>query len=99
MRPISGLLVLFAISVIGAETRKTPWTTSRVTGAPEAPPPYELKRVFPKLHFENPVDMANVPGSDRLFVAELNGKILSFDPKRGEVEKPGLALDVVKQIN
>ena len=54
------------------------WTTSRVVGSPEPPPPYKTERAFPKLNFFEPLDLSAAPGSDRIFVAERKGKIFSF---------------------
>jgi putative heme-binding domain-containing protein len=73
--------------------KRVPWTTSRITGSPEPPLPYRVERVFPKLHFENPVTLTNAPGTDRLFVVELNGKIYSFR-NDNTVEQPDLFFDV-----
>ena len=54
------------------------WTTSRITGSPEPPPPYRVERAFPGLKFVNPVELTAAPGTDRLFLAEQSGKIYSF---------------------
>ncbi len=62
----------------GPASARVPWTTSRVSGSPQAPLPYRVERVFPKLAFNGPVDLATAPGSSRFFVVELGGKILSF---------------------
>lgn len=62
-------------------TKRIPWTTSRITGSPEPPSPYLLERVFPHLTFAEPVSLVTCPGSPRLFLMELRGKIYSFDPK------------------
>ncbi|MGH7130140.1 MAG: PQQ-dependent sugar dehydrogenase, partial [Planctomycetaceae bacterium] len=75
---------------------RVPWTTSRVRGTPEPPPPYTIERVFPKLTFQQPVDAAIAPGVDRLFIAELAGKIYSF-PNDPDCETPDLFCDI-KQI-
>ena len=77
--------------------KRIPWTTSRITGSPDPPLPYVVKRVFPKLKFKEPVDWANTPAVDRLFVAEQWGKIFSFknDP---DVEQPDLVIDLHKEI-
>ena len=80
-----------------APPRRVPWTTSRVTGSPDAPLPYRLERAFPKLKFASPVDITTAPGSDRLFVAEQNGKILSLR-QDGGVEKADLFIDVKKDV-
>jgi uncharacterized repeat protein (TIGR03806 family) len=80
----------------GIETR-TPWTTSRVKGSPEPPPPYGIEPAFPKLKFSSPLDVVGAPGLDRLFVAERYGKIFSFPLDRGAAE-PKLLIDVKKTV-
>ncbi len=59
-------------------TQRLPWSTSRVTGSPEPPTPYRTERAFPQLTFDHPVEMTFVPGTPRLLVAELMGKIHTF---------------------
>ncbi|MBO12006.1 MAG: hypothetical protein CMJ68_14725 [Planctomycetaceae bacterium] len=76
-----------------APTRKTPWSTSKVQGTPEPPSPFLAERRFPKLKFTNPVEMRPIPGTNRLLVMELGGKIYSF-PDRQEAASPDLALDL-----
>src|SRR5262245_32049922 len=75
------------------QAKRVPWTTSRITGSPEAPPPYRTERVFPKLKFAEPVTITRAPGSERLFVAQLRGKIVSF-PDDQACEKPDPFLDL-----
>ena len=60
--------------------RRVAWTTSTVTGSPDPPPPFATEAVLPGLRFSDPVILTHAPGTNRLFVVELNGKILSFDP-------------------
>ncbi|MGH7943683.1 MAG: PQQ-dependent sugar dehydrogenase [Opitutaceae bacterium] len=43
-----------------------PSVASRVVGAPEPPPPFRVKRVFPALAVSFPVVVVNEPGSNRL---------------------------------
>lgn len=76
---------------------RIPWTTSRIIGTPEPPSPYRIERVFPKLNFSNAVDLALVPGTDRLLVALLGGKVFSF-PNDPTCEKPDLLVDLKKEI-
>src|SRR6476620_557000 len=73
--------------------RRTPWTTSRVRGAPDPPAPYRTERVFEKLSFAEPLDLESAPGTERLFVAERYGKIYSF-PNDPHVERATLFLDL-----
>src|SRR5262245_28955476 len=77
--------------------KRVPWTTSRVTGSPEPPPPYRTENAFPKLKFDEPLDMEAAPQADRLFVIERYGKIFSF-PNDSKVEKPDLFLDLDKVL-
>ena len=74
--------------------KRVPWTTSHVQGSPQPPSPYRTEFAFPKLPiFDEPLDITNAPGSDRLFVTERYGKIFSIrnDPK---VTKADLLLDM-----
>ncbi len=69
------------------------WTTSKIQGSPEPPPPYQTEPAFPKLPaFEEPLDLAAAPGSNRLFVAGRWGKIWSF-VNRPDVDRADLALE------
>ncbi len=61
-----------------AKPARTPWTTSRVTGSPDPPPPYKIVCAFANLKFNQPLLMARCPGSDRLFVGEQAGVLYSF---------------------
>lgn len=73
------------------------WTSSRVRGTPDPQPPYRTERAFPKLKFNEPLEMDAAPGTNRLFVAERYGKILSFD-NRPDAEQADLFLDLGKVI-
>ena len=55
------------------------WTTSRITGSPDPQPPYRTRVAFSELKFNEPLAMTAAPGTNRLFVAERYGKILSFE--------------------
>jgi hypothetical protein len=64
--------------------RRVPWTTSRVVGSPEPPPPYRVTRAFSKLTVESPIAVAHEPGTrSLLLVHQLRpwvgaGRILRF---------------------
>ena len=79
------LLVIACWPVSGADpdrpfgiAQRIPWTGGQITGSPDPPSPYRLQRVLPQLQFKNPTLLTSAPDSDRLFVAELEGKIYSF---------------------
>jgi len=67
---------------------RTPWTTSRITGSPDPPPPYRTERIYPNVQFTHPVDIGLVPGSNRTWVVEQEGRVtlLALDPSSGETE-------------
>jgi putative heme-binding domain-containing protein len=81
----------------GIESR-VPWTTSRITGSFVPPPPYRVTQLAPKLMFNQPVDICRAPGSDRLFVMELAGKIFSIEPPTKDNDPhPELFVDLAKE--
>jgi uncharacterized repeat protein (TIGR03806 family) len=76
---------------------RVPWTTSQVKGSPEPPTPYISQRVFERLAFNHPVEMTFVPGTNRLLVVELMGKVLTF-PKDPQVGRTDLMLDLAQHV-
>ena len=58
--------------------QRIPWTGGRITGSPDPSSPYRLERVVPQLQFKNPTLLTSLPDSDRLVLAELEGKIYTF---------------------
>lgn len=75
--------------------KRIPWTTSRILGSPEPPPPYRTERMFPKLTFHNPLDIEFAQGLNRVFVAEQGGRIYSF-PNDESCAKADLFADLPK---
>ena len=57
---------------------RTPWTTSTITGSPDAPALFCVERAFPGLTFPQPLEVAVLPGTNRLVVVEREGKLRSF---------------------
>jgi putative heme-binding domain-containing protein len=78
--PIDWLLVLAVSCVSAFAQHRVPWTTSRIQGTPEPPPPYVVERLDPGLTFNKPLDVTPLPGTDRLVVLEENGRMFSFVP-------------------
>jgi glucose/arabinose dehydrogenase len=52
---------------------RTPWTNSKIVGTPNPPPPYRVKRAFPKVTFRQPLAVSREPGTDNLLVIEHYG--------------------------
>ena len=57
---------------------RTPWTTSRVVGSPDPPPPFQVVRAFPKVKLTHPLLLARFPGTGRFVVGEQAGVLYSF---------------------
>jgi putative heme-binding domain-containing protein len=104
-RALAVLVVVVAIAVgirrdTAAESnvaKRQAWVSGKVTGSPEPPHPYRVVPAFPKLKFRNPLHLTNAPGTDRLFVCEQGGKILSF-PNRADVGSADLVIDLSKDL-
>ncbi len=77
---------------------RVPWTASRIKGSPDPAPPYRVEVAFPKLTFEQPLDLSAAPGTDRLFVVEQGGRILSFE-NRADAATADLVVDLKKSIS
>ncbi|HEY7313208.1 MAG TPA: PQQ-dependent sugar dehydrogenase [Gemmataceae bacterium] len=101
--PSALILVLLSLSSAAPDgkpvgmDKRIAWTTSRIKGSPEPPPPFRSEVAFPKLKFFEPLDLACVPGKNRLAVATRPGKIFTFanDPATTKAE---LLLDVKKLV-
>src|SRR5579872_6836126 len=95
-RATAGLTVLVGFAgcalPYGPEMRQA-WTTSRLTGSPEPPPPYRTERVFPKVSFKLTVDLTFAPGCDRLFVMTQKGQAYSI-PNSPDCDKSDLFIDL-----
>jgi uncharacterized repeat protein (TIGR03806 family) len=79
-------------------TERVPWTTSRIVGTPDPPSKYTAQRAFPKVKFSSPVYVAQEPGTERFFVAELGGKIFAFTKETPDDAARELILDTKRQI-
>ncbi|MCC7420883.1 MAG: PQQ-dependent sugar dehydrogenase [Planctomycetaceae bacterium] len=77
--------------------KRVPWTTSRLTGTPEPPPPYRAVPAFPKLKFGPLVDLVALPGTDWLVAEELAGKLVAF-PNQKETERTEVMVDLAAAV-
>ncbi|MBM3459045.1 MAG: hypothetical protein FJX77_11010, partial [Armatimonadetes bacterium] len=68
-----------------------PLTTSRVSGAPDPPPPYRVRRVYPNLKLPNPMIVEREPGTNWIYAIQMVGndtRLVRFrdEPNAAEVE-------------
>ena len=54
------------------------WTTSKLKGTPSPPEPFKIVPVFKKLKFDHPTSLQQIPGTNRLLVAEIGGRVFTF---------------------
>lgn len=77
-----GCFALGSLAVTGfaqeARSARVPWTTSRITGSPEPPPPFVAARVFPEAKFKEPVFIVWSSELKRFFVGERRGVMHSL---------------------
>ncbi len=77
--------------------KRVPWTTSRIVGTPDPPHPYQTEPAFPRLQFEEPLEMSVVPETNLLAVAERGGKIFTFENSAATANKD-LLIDVGRTV-
>lgn len=92
-------LALFAWqSADGAAPAEAPkrqaWTTSKFVGTPEKPEPYRVVDAFPKLNFEKPTSVEQLPDSKRMLITEMSGKVYTF-PQDAAIAHADLLVDLV----
>ena len=98
---LAALTGIFAIATQGlGENEKVAlsprplWTTSRVVGSPEPPPPYTVEPVFTQIAWKNPIFAIREPGSEWLIVVEWPQPIAqpAQSENTSDDEKPGQRL-------
>lgn len=84
---------LFLSAFLCAQER-VPWTSSKITGSPEPPPPYVAETVWPHITFNRPLDMTLLEPEDKLFITEHDGNVYSLPADLNErPEKADLVFD------
>jgi putative heme-binding domain-containing protein len=87
---IAWMLVFAASSPAGDRPL---WTTGKITGSPEPPPPYAAPRAFAGAKFVRPLLWTPVPNSTAIVVGEQNGKLFQIDTAQPAAE-PLLLVDL-----
>ena len=54
------------------------WTTSRLRGTPTPPEAFRIVPAFAQIRFDHPTSLLEIPGTDRVLVTEMDGKIFTF---------------------
>jgi len=74
-------------------SRRPAWTSSRMKGTPTPPAPYKAVAAFPGLQFQKPTSIEEIPGTKRILVTEMAGRVLSLE-KRPDVGRAELMIDL-----
>lgn len=86
-------LVSLTLALQLSAADRVPWTSSRIEGSPDPPRPYHIERVYPRLQFDQPVELMALPGTDKMMLLEVNGKLYTFDDDQ-DCEQADLAIDL-----
>lgn len=77
LAPITAVLccVLLSLAKVNSESQpvlspRPPWTTSRIIGSPEPPPPFTVEPALTQVAWKNPVFIIREPASEWLLVVE-----------------------------
>ena len=70
------------------QSARKPWTTSRVLGSPDPPPPFKVVRVFPNLKFEHPLLIARYPGEQPALRRRAVGRPVFIRRQAGRQGRP-----------
>ncbi|MGI9467308.1 MAG: PQQ-dependent sugar dehydrogenase [Rubripirellula sp.] len=76
---ILSLTCLVSLPLFGTAAEREPWTTSRLKGSPDPPKPFSVERVYPSLQFNQPVELMAVPGTNKMMILEVTGKLFAFE--------------------
>lgn len=68
-----------ALPLSGTALAREPWTTSHLIGSPDPPKPFTIERVYPSLQFNQPVELMTVPGTNKMMILEVTGKLFAFE--------------------
>jgi putative heme-binding domain-containing protein len=77
---------------------RAPWTTSHLRGTPTSPEPFRIEPAFPQLKFDHPTSLQQIPGTNRLLVAEIGGRVFTFS-KDAVTDQADVAVDLQKLAN
>lgn len=90
--------LLGIVGLASAAKERVPWTSSNFRGTPEPPPPYTLKRIFPKLEWKQGLEMDLIPGTDRIVVAQRGGRVFAFTAEEAEEGRQSEILDLATAV-
>lgn len=70
--------VIFAQAEPLVANPREPWTMSQLHGTPTPPEPFRIVPAFPRIRFDHPTSLLEIPGTNRMLVAEIGGRVVTF---------------------
>ena len=90
--------LLFPVFLWGVERQA--WTSSKIKGSPEPPPPYVAEVIWPHISFSYGLNITPLESEDLLFITEQFGKIWSLPADlSSQPEKAELVLNVDDHVD
>ncbi len=62
----------------GTDSPRPAWSSSKLHGTPVPPEQYRISPAFPKLKFDHPTGLQEIPGTGRLLVTQMNGQLFTM---------------------
>jgi glucose/arabinose dehydrogenase/mono/diheme cytochrome c family protein len=98
----SRLLFIFGIllPVFSLAEERLAWTTSKIKGSPEPPPPYVAEVIWPHISFSYGLSITHLESENLMFITEQFGKIWSLPADlTSHPEKAELVLNVENHVD
>jgi putative heme-binding domain-containing protein len=75
---LAGVVLLFLGLCSALFAEREQWTQSGFQGTPEPPAPYRLRRIFPEVSFDRPIEIIAIPEGGGYLVGEQSGRLLQL---------------------
>lgn len=92
------LACCFALTTVAVGADRVAWTSSRIVGSPDPPKPFSVQRVYPKLSFDQPVELMALGDTGKMMLLEVDGKLYTFDDDQAS-SRADLAIDLKPRID
>jgi putative heme-binding domain-containing protein len=89
--------LLAFLALPAAPQERIPWTTGKLTGSPEAPPPLRTVPAFARLSFTKPTHLVPFPGHRRWVLVQEDAKLFTFR-NEPDCARPDLLIDLAAEL-
>ena len=78
-------LLFLLLAIVASAAERTPWTSSKVKGSPDPPPPYVMEQFWPHLQLNKVLEAVYLPHAGQIFLVGIQGKIISLPADLGAI--------------